>query len=200
MSSTRGYAEEAPGLIARYEQLAFEDKHRDTLALLPRAPSTILDVGAGTGADAAWLAARGHRVVAVEPVSELREPGRALHPSAAIEWLDDGLPRLDRVVAMGRPFDAILLTAVWMHLDEAERHEAMPILASLLVGNGVLVMTLRHGPVPEGRRMFDVQAGEVIAQAKGSGLACVLELRSESINPANRAAGVWWTRLGFRRP
>ncbi len=68
--------------------------------LLARA-GTALDIGAGTGRDAAWLARRGHRVLAVEPVAALRSAGEALHRMANLEWLDDGLPELARARARG---------------------------------------------------------------------------------------------------
>ncbi|SCG08174.1 hypothetical protein GA0115255_123563 [Streptomyces sp. Ncost-T6T-2b] len=55
--STAGYAEAADALAVQYEQVTFEDVHRDVLHLLPSAPARILDVGAGTGRDAAALAA-----------------------------------------------------------------------------------------------------------------------------------------------
>ena len=45
-------------------------------ALIPATPSRVLDVGAGTGRDAAALAALGHSVVAVEPTPELRAHGQ----------------------------------------------------------------------------------------------------------------------------
>ncbi|WP_204324597.1 class I SAM-dependent methyltransferase, partial [Stenotrophomonas maltophilia] len=66
------------------------------LHLVPAAPVRAIDIGAGTGRDAAALAARGHRVLAVEPTAELLAEARRLHPSALIEWLDDGLPELAR--------------------------------------------------------------------------------------------------------
>lgn len=197
---TQGYAAEAAVLVPRYEAIPFEEKHGVVLHLLPAAPARIVDLGAGTGADAAWFAARGHRVLAVEPTAELREAGRRLHPSPAIEWLDDALPELARVRARGEAFDAVLLTAVWMHLDEAERRAAMPRVASLVAPGGVLVMALRHGPVPAGRRMFDVSGAETAALAGTEGLERVLEATTPSLNPQNRADGVTWTRIAFARP
>lgn len=195
----QGYAEQAHELIERYESVPFVDKHRSVLHVLPGAPSLILDVGAGTGADAAWLASQGHTVVAVEPTRELREPGRALHPSQSIEWVNDSLPALASVLARGQVFDAVLLSAVWMHLDETERRSAMPRLASLMESDGVLVMSLRHGPVPEGRRMFSVSAEETTLLAQESGLHQVLNTRTESLHAVNRAQGITWTQLAFRR-
>lgn len=194
---TRGYAEAAGELVARYEQVAFDDKHRAVLHVIPAAPADVLDLGAGTGADAAWLAAQGHRVLAVEPVAALREAGRALHGDSRIEWLDDGLPDLQVVVAAGRRFDLVMVTAVWMHLDAQERHAAMPVVAALLRSRGVLTMSLRHGPVPAGRQMFEVDAIETVTAAGQQGLRVTVCQRVASVQPANRAAGVSWTQLAF---
>lgn len=106
--------------------------------------------------DAAALAALGHRVVAVEPVASLREPGRQLHPSANIEWIADALPDLGTLRPRAGAFDLVLLSAVWMHLDERARSHAMRQVSALLRETGRIIMSLRHGPVPEARRMFPV--------------------------------------------
>jgi SAM-dependent methyltransferase len=196
---TAGYAEQAPTLIERYEAIPFAEKHKAFLDLIPLEPSTVLDVGAGTGADAAWLANRGHRVLAIEPTSELRAYGMARHSSPRIEWLDDCLPRLDKVLQSGRTFDRILASAVWMHLDERERSLAMPVLASLLAGEGALLMSIRHGPVPDGRVMFEVSSRETIALASSCGLGVLLDVRTPSVQAANSQAGIMWSQLAFKR-
>ena len=196
---TRGYAEHAPELIERYESLAFADKHDAVLHLIPSAPAKALDVGAGTGADAAWLAQQGHRVVAVEPTEAFREHGLKHHPSPLIEWVDDALPHLRRLAHRRHEFSLVMLTAVWMHLDEHERRVAMPALASLLAPGGVLIMALRHGTVPSERVMFAVSAEETVALAETQGFRCVLNVHAESKLAANREAGVTWARLAFVR-
>src|SRR5204863_3062756 len=128
------------------------------LHLIPAEPSGVLDIGSGTGRDAAWFAAMGHRVVTVEPADAMRLPAMALHPSPRIEWLDDSLPELALLRARGERFDLVMLTAVWMHLDEAERIRAMPNVAALAKAGAAVAMTIRHGPVPPGRRLFAVSA------------------------------------------
>ena len=196
-SGTEGYAEEADALVARYEGLRFADLHRHVLQLIPAAPGRVLDIGAGTGRDAAALAAMGHAVVAVEPSAALRERTAALHPSPRIEWLDDGLPDLARLLERGEDFDAVMLTAVWMHLDEGQRRRAMPRVARLVRGSGVAVLSLRHGPVPPGRRMFEVSAEETAEFAVAAGLRLALRLddRADSLG----RPGVRWTRLAFSK-
>jgi len=195
MDSWRGYAAEAEALIRQYETLDFATVHAAVLPLLPAAPGRVLDVGAGTGRDAAALAAMGHAVVAVEPVSAFRSAAARLHPSPRIAWIEDSLPGLAHVA--GR-FELIMLTAVWMHLNAGERRAGMKRLAALLGPGAPLILSLRHGPVPPGRRMFAVTAEETIALATAAGLTCVLRIDRAPV--AQARPEVRWTRLGFRAP
>jgi len=197
--STQGYAEQAEALIPRYESIPFTKRHEAELHLLPTAPSRILDIGAGTGVDAAWFAEQGHGVLAVEPTAEFRMAAMRLHPSPLIEWMDDMLPGLDAVLSRGERFDVVMLSAVWMHLDEAERRAGMPRLASLLAPDGLMLLSLRHGPIPAGRRMFEVSGEETMALARQHGLTAVLNVETESLLPGHAAADVTWTRLAFKR-
>ena len=90
-----------------------------------------------------------------------------------------------------------MLTAVWMHLDKEERRTAMPIVASLLAPDGVIIMALRHGPAPRDRIMFAVSAEETIAVAGSLGLQCILNVVTESKLASNRESGVTWSRVAF---
>lgn len=112
--------------------------------------------------------------------------------------LDDVLPELEVVLSRLQQFDVIMLSAVWMHLDERERSIGMPGVTSLLAPEGVMVLSLRHRPVPKGRRMFQVSGDETIELARQQGLRPALNVQTESIQASNRAAGVTWTRLAFR--
>jgi hypothetical protein len=61
---------------------------------------------------------------------------------------------------------------------------------------GIVIMSLRHGPVPPGRRMFEVWAEETIALAQRSKLCCTLNQEAEA---SLRQPGVSWTRLAFQK-
>jgi SAM-dependent methyltransferase len=156
MSSTAGYGEAADTLAEQYESVSFADVHRDVLHLFPTEPSSVLDIGAGTGRDAAALSDLGHRVVAVEPTPQLRAHGQRIHAANDIDWVDDALPNLTVLCKRDQRFNLILLTAVWMHLDPHERSSAMEHISGLLLPEGRVVISLRHGPVPAGRRMYSV--------------------------------------------
>jgi hypothetical protein len=122
-----------------------------------------------------------------------------LHPSARIEWVDDSLPELAHLTRRGLDFDLVMLTAVWMHLDPHQRQLAMPRVAALVHTSGTVIMSLRHGPVPAGRCMFDVGAQETITLARANGLDLLLHQLTPSTQPANRLADVTWTRLAFAK-
>ncbi|MFE9695173.1 class I SAM-dependent methyltransferase [Micromonospora sp. NPDC005806] len=195
ISSTAGYGEAADTLAEQYESVSFADVHRDVLHLFPTEPSSILDIGAGTGRDAAALSDLGHRVVAVEPTPQLRAHGQRIHAANDIEWVDDALPNLTVLNKRDQRFNLIFLTAVWMHLDPHERSSAMEHISGLLLPEGRVVISLRHGPVPAGRRMYDVSAEETVALARHFGLHLIHGC--ERADPLGRH-DVRWSYLGLQ--
>lgn len=197
LTSTSGYASEADALAVQYESLSFDDNHAYLLPYLTKVGLAI-DIGAGTGRDIAGLVALGWQGIGVEPTAELRQHAMRLHPDPAIRWIDDSLPDLASLSPYLAQADLVLLTAVWMHLTREERAVAMPCLALLLAPSGLLVMSVRHGPVPTGRRMFEIDAAEIIADAAAANLALVYhqEKRGDRLGRPD----VFWTRLIFRRP
>lgn len=170
IAGSKGYAEKAQRFAADYESVTFEKVHNPVRGFYPGPPATVLDIGAGTGRDAAALSALGYQVDAVEPTAAMREQARLHHAEATINWIADSLPELTLVRASGKRYDLILLTAVWMHLQEQERLPAMQHCAGLLARNGIMSMSLRHGPVPAERHMFDIPHEETIALGSACGL------------------------------
>jgi len=59
VAGTAGYGTRAVDLAVQYESIKFEDVHRTVIHLFPSQVSDVLDIGAGTGRDAAALALRG---------------------------------------------------------------------------------------------------------------------------------------------
>lgn len=147
---TNWYDLHARDVVATYEALRPDDVHRSWSHLLDDTkPGIACDIGAGSGRDARWLASRGWDVVAIERSDAMltlaRAAGGALATDHAVSWLQDELPSLKRLRAVGYQFDLILLSAVWQHVPEAERNRAFRIITQLLKPGGKLVITLRHG-------------------------------------------------------
>jgi len=172
----RGYeGSDALTLAERYDALDPAQIHGWLLPMLPERPSTILDVGAGSGRDAAWLASMGHDVVAVEPAPAMLAEAQRRHPCPQIRWVCDSLPALAQTYRLGVTFDVILLSAVWMHVAPQDRSRAFRKLVTLLRPGGVLAITLRHGTPDPDRCMYPVSATEIGALAKAHTAAVIHE-------------------------
>lgn len=191
------YEANAGDLAPRHLSVAGEDVNAWLCDLLPASPGLVLDVGAGVGRDAAWLASRGLQVVAVEPAKAMREEGRRRHPDAAIQWVGDAMPDLAQVLRLGLSFDFILLNAVWMHVAPADRPRAFRKLVTLLKPAGRMAITLRHGPHEPARGDHPVSQDEIEILARDHG--AFLERSLATPDHLGRA-GISWTNLILRLP
>ena len=135
--------------------------------------------------------------MAVDP-STLRD--RAARDShQRVVWMNDALPDLRTLRALGRRFDLILLSAVWMHVAPKGRERALRILSELLGPSGLLVITLRRGgDVAENaaRGFHDSSAEELIGYANRRAIA----LRSRTTRPDLSRPGLKWETLVFAMP
>lgn len=168
----------------RFESVRFEDVHSDLMKYLPSEGGACLDVGAGSGRDAAAIAKRGIHVIAVEPNRALLEMGAARHKASNIEWEQDSLPSLRKVKQRDTVYDFILLSAVWMHLRPSERDLSLKTLRNLLKPSGYLAISLRIAKADEARVMFDVSVEDLVARAERSGysVAHVSRVKKDSFN------------------
>ena len=82
--AARWYDLHAVAVAERHESLELDLVFDWALDLLPAEGSLVLDVGASSGRDSVWLAARGADVVAVEPSAAMRHEARRYHPDANI--------------------------------------------------------------------------------------------------------------------
>ena len=190
------YDANAAEVAVRYEALDPRELHAWMADLLPGEPSLVVDVGAGTGRDAAWFATAGHEVIAIEPSSAMRAEGQRLHDAPRVRWLDDSLPSLASTLRLGIAADVVLVGAVWQHIASADRARAFRKLVTLLGSGGLLVMTLQRGP-DDGRGFHEVSADEVERLARDHGLEVVRRLEAED---ALGRPEVRWTNLALRLP
>lgn len=144
------------------------ERRVDVLEGDPRAPRRILVPMAGKAVDVAWLAGRGHRVVAVELVERAVEaffeeagltPTRteagpfARREAGGVVFLQGDVFDLARELvedAAGGPLDAIYDRAALIALEPAERARYVATLAALLPPGGrTLLVGFQHG-LPDG--------------------------------------------------
>ncbi|MEV0383681.1 methyltransferase domain-containing protein [Nonomuraea sp. NPDC050643] len=103
----------------------------------------ILDVGCGQGTQALRMAARGHRVTALDASRELLDLLEAgVQPGMRIEAVQADAGRLDELFEPGG-FDAVLCHGVLMYFDDPD-----PLLAGMarmLAPGGLLSLLVRNG-------------------------------------------------------
>jgi SAM-dependent methyltransferase len=104
-------------------------------------PGTALDAGAGEGADALWLAARGWKVTAadISSVAIQRAAKRADERGLAIDWLHADLAKAPA------PGTYDFVTAHFLHVPKAEQQPLFRHLAAGVAPGGTLLV-VGHDP------------------------------------------------------
>ena len=188
------YEAHAADLGARYDKVSSEALLAPVIDLLPPAPATVLDIGAGSGRDAAWFAGRGDSVTVAEPAQAFQAIIAARLPQVRIA--DARLPGLEGITG---PFDLILASGVWHHLAEGERRAGFERIARLLAPGGRVILSLRHGPIAAGQPIHPLDAAAEADGARAAGLVLLRCRAAPSQQSGNEMAGVTWTWLALER-
>ncbi|MDE0659246.1 MAG: methyltransferase domain-containing protein [Gammaproteobacteria bacterium] len=188
---------EAREAAARYETVSAERVNDWLIDLLLHDKACVLDVGSGSGRDAAWLANLGHEVIAVEPSPAMRRECERLHPHNTFRLLADRLPDLSATFRTGLSFDFILVNAVWMFVAPSHRERAFRKLITLLKPGGKIAVTLRQGPVEVDRGMHPASMEEIERLARRHG--AYLERTQHAADLLGRRQ-IAWTRIIVRVP
>jgi SAM-dependent methyltransferase len=190
------YEDHSEILLRKYEQVSFEAVHADLLALICEKTGSALDVGCGSGRDAAWLAQHGWRVTAVDPSAAMLDGARRIHRGLPIRWMQDGLPKLETVANLGTAFDLVMLSAVWMHVPLSEQARSAATVARLLARDAIVNLTIRTGAAEPERGFHDTDIELLAATFEGHGVLPVNDVTDRDIFDRK---GVVWRKLTFRK-
>lgn len=151
----------ADQLARQYNTIDRTRVHADLLSLLPQDQSlNILDIGAGSGADAAMFSMMGHMVTACEPANSLRLIGQnTFGHHADINWNANCLPQMGTEAHSAAPFDVVTSVGVLQYLDQDERKLALRKMFSLVADDGLLQIQY---PTPASREgQHTIKPGEI---------------------------------------
>jgi SAM-dependent methyltransferase len=155
-------------------------------------PGTVLELAAGSGTNAVWLASQGWRTTAVDwsPVGLANGRAKAEAAGVQVEWLERDLFAW---APPARSFDLVVI--VYLHVSPEERARIYPRAAAvvapggrlLIVGHDRLNATEGEGGPPDTVRLFT--ADEVAAELLAADPALIVE-RAEVVRrvpPPGRA-------------
>jgi len=186
------YNHNAKNLFEKYQGLNPDKVHASWLKHLLPKPGLALDVGGGSGRDAAWLAQKGWEVIAAEPANALLKLGQKMTEGSTVRWIDDCLPGLAKLQQYRQQFSLILVSGVLMHLPHQQRVDSLETLIGMMAEGSVMVVTLRHGPNSEGREFYQVHANEIVQFAKKKSLQVTV---SNTLSDELKRDGVTWQTI-----
>lgn len=139
------YNQHAPAVAAQYDKVDFSGVLNDVRAFLP-ARARVLEIGSGSGRDAATLLADGYRVTGIDGSQAMLSEALHLHPELNGMLRHHVLP--EPLPFAADEFDAVLAFAVIMHLDELSIEICLRDIARVIRHGGlffVSVNTRRDG-------------------------------------------------------
>lgn len=195
------YTDHAPEIARRYESVVSPVEQYFAQAFAPGA--RVLDVGCGSGRDAARLLASGYNAFGMEPVEALRHAAIAAHPELAGRICEGSLPLTGD--AFGGGFDGILCSAVLMHVPDSDLLDAALAIRRLLKPRGRLLLSIpaSRGDLlsgdrdPNGRLFSPYSADEISLLLERLGFTPIS--RWESDDALGRSGTNWTTLLLERR-
>lgn len=122
----------------------------DWLLTLVEGAGSVLDLGCGTGMFSVALAARGAKVVGVDPAAAMLAIARTRPGGAAVTWVEGQAQGLD----LGRQFEAVVMTghAFQTLLTGADRAACLATIARHLAPGGRFFLDSRN---PDAREWKD---------------------------------------------
>jgi SAM-dependent methyltransferase len=130
------YLNAKDGIVAYFDQ-AFEPG------------CSVLDIGCGSGRDLIHLIQKGFYAYGLEPCSEFIELAIEKFPQLKNKLFEGSLPSIPQSLS-GKKFDAVLCSAVFMHIPEEDLFDSVYSIRNLLNDQGRLLIS-----IPDSRNDLD---------------------------------------------
>lgn len=138
-STIQYYETHSAELSKRYETAEVDLLHQRLLDTFPKG-SHLLEVGCGSGREAAFLMERGYSVNCIEASGTMISRAIELHPELKGLIITCRIP--EECPVAGKTYDGIYAIASIMHLEKQEVLSALELFYSLLVKGGKLLFSV----------------------------------------------------------
>lgn len=138
------YSDNAEEFANRYESVSVSQQLKLFLKYLP-AGGRILEIGCGSGRDAAFLLDQGFDVTAVDASNKLLSLAAKYHPQLQGKLYKASAPFSESYPFMNKKFDGAVSMAMIMHLSDASFSRFLSQLANLVKPNGILFLSSSAG-------------------------------------------------------
>ncbi|MGC8660427.1 MAG: class I SAM-dependent methyltransferase [Desulfomonilaceae bacterium] len=139
-STIRYYDENSEKLAALYEQADMSIAHGLLVRFLPENAS-VLEIGCGSGRDAAFLLSKGYDMAAIEASPKMIEAAQRLHPELTGRIALGALPLPDSDPLLTRQFDAVLCIGTIIHIQDQYLFEFASQMRDLVAPDGILFLS-----------------------------------------------------------
>ena len=138
------YDRQAVELCQRYETADMSSLHRLLLRYLPE-HGTVLEIGSGSGRDAAFLQAHGFEVTGTDASLQMIAQAARAHPELAGRLVCAPFLFPEASPLKARTFDAVISIATLMHIPDQDLFECAVQLRTLVRPQGILVLSMSTG-------------------------------------------------------
>ncbi|MCX7031268.1 MAG: methyltransferase domain-containing protein [Spirochaetes bacterium] len=139
------YDSHARELSRRYESADMSQLYTMLLRYLPPKGASVLELGCGSGRDAAFLLASGYEVTAVDASAGMVAEATRFHPELAGRVSCAAIPFPADSPLLQRSFDAVVSIAVFMHIPDNDLAAAASQLRVLVRQGGILFLEVSSG-------------------------------------------------------
>jgi SAM-dependent methyltransferase len=195
------YDDHAASIGTRYESADVTALHRLLLRYLPE-DGRVLEIGCGSGRDAAFLAGKGFDVTATDASSTMIAAAREAHPELDGRLLYAVFPFAEPPTQMEPPYDAAVALATLMHIPEHDLFECASQLRDLLAPGATLLISVSTGRddvednrTPDGRLFIERPPDEIQLLFERVGFRQIAQHQNEDAF----GRGVQWHTLVMQR-
>jgi SAM-dependent methyltransferase len=138
------YDKNAVSISDKYENVNMSFMQKKLVSYLPE-NGNILEIGSGSGRDAAFFVSEGFNVTVVDPSKGMLRKAAELHPELCAKMHCCSLPFEKDNPLLKEKFKAVLLIASIMHIQDEELFESAYQIREMLEPEGILVISSSMG-------------------------------------------------------